>query len=515
MAYKARPANGELLFLAERDSVFGVLGLPTLRCWTGERPDRLAYLWQEWVDPPSEWGTLRSSPELRLAGAVLSPTQARRYFRSAGGVSAACFGFGIGDLFEGNVLIGADHRMYPVDLEVFLTPVGRLSDTGLIAVPSGNHHVGLENQARWCAAEGPSHAFVDGRRIDRLNAPWARTQTRTVVADVDGNIGYGPYLPVFLRGMFDTWVRMCRSRERLAELIQDRADELHVRVLLADTATYGKALAGEVPLDGFSPAERAQLTRADVPYFFRCLAGGPLMMVGQDGEFVEVADGEEHVVGFDPDRLTLSGLGMALRDAVEYAGVSEDDVIDDREFGVHVGPTEVEFDWAQTGKRVRWFWDEATVHLRIDPLEHGFDDPVRRTLMRIDSWDARLRTRWARDGFVDDDAARQLAAHTAQAMVWLEEVIGQQGWPGHAMVGPDAAEAACRLVQHAEGQQTFREHCLDLVRSARRPVICRPVRSPTSPTRSAYRPGSRRFMAPSSGSSTASWDPILLSLPSG
>jgi hypothetical protein len=34
------------------------------------------------------------------------------------------------------------------------------------------------------------------------------------------------------------------------------------------------------------------------------------------------------------------------------------------------------------------------------------------------------------------------------------------------MVGPDAAEAACRLVQHAEGQQTFREHCLDLMRSA-------------------------------------------------
>lgn len=48
---------------------------------------------------------------------------------------------------------------------------------------------------------------------------------------------------------------------------------------------------------------------------------------------------------------------------------------------------------------------------------------------------------------------------------WIEEVIEKRGWPGHAMVGRDGAQAAWLLVQHAP-DPAFQRRCLGLLTEA-------------------------------------------------
>ncbi|MFJ8695667.1 DUF4135 domain-containing protein [Streptomyces roseolilacinus] len=515
IAYKPRPAGGEPLFLAPDDSVFALLNalppasgavrLPVLRCTPGSGPDGREYTWQEWLEPPAQWGVIRRSPASRLYGTRLGRRQARRFWHRAGAFTAAAFRFGLADLGEGNVLAGTrpgepEPLLHPVDLEVFLTPLRRLYDTGLVAdtAAGDHHHPGLEDRARWCTVDGPVAHFAErpggGLRLVRRRRPCARAGTRTVVADTEGRTGYGPYLPAFLRGMFDAWTLMSRHHETVRAFLDRAAQDRYVRVLLKPTAAYtevladrltgtgngAEAAAGTGPGSGartpFGPAETAQLDGLDVPYFLRPASGGPLLCAGPPHTPVPA---EPHP-GWPPSPAVrdergrdLSGLGVALRDAAEYAY----DTVGPRTLhgeGVLVRLTdrhtgEVRFDWPEAGRRITYAWDRDTVRVRAEPLVRPAPAPdVRRRLLRVDRVDAALRARWVASGFTDEDAEERLRTLTSAAMDWLRGVVERHGWPGRALVGPAAADAACRLVQHAEGPLAFPRECLRLVERAAR-----------------------------------------------
>ena len=93
-----------------------------------------------------------------------------------------------------------------------------------------------------------------------------------LVADRDGRVGYGAYAPDFLRGLFDLWMRIHCHRDALGAAVGGRLRGRLTRVLLRPTPAYAEALdpfAGAAPdLRGYVAAERAQLRRGDVPYFY-------------------------------------------------------------------------------------------------------------------------------------------------------------------------------------------------------------------------------------------------------
>ncbi|MEV6379569.1 DUF6624 domain-containing protein [Streptomyces sp. NPDC051773] len=504
VAYKPRPADGELLFLAPEDSVFALLNslppvtgpvvLPVLRCTAGSGPDRRDYTWQEWIEPPSQWGPIRSTPGRRLDGTRLGRRRAEQLWHRAGSLAAAAFRFGIADLAEGNILCGTrdgqpEPLLYPVDMEIFLSPLPRLYDTGLVADTGAgdHHHPGLENQPRWCTLDGPVAHFTEhpdgGLRLTRRTRPCARGRTRTVVADTLGRTGYGPYLPAFLRGMFDAWTLMCRHHDVIRSFLTRAGRERHVRVLLKPTAAYTEVLADRLTSTapgttdaGFGPEEAAQLDVLDAPYFFRSAEGGPLLRAGPPPTPLPGPphpDWPPSATVRDERGRDLAGLGVALRDAVEYVydTVGPGDLHGD---GVHVRLTdrntgEVAFDWPKTGRRIVHTWDRGTSRIRTEtPARPALARDVRRRLLAIDRVDAALRARWSDSRFGDQETEERLRALTHAAVRWLEDVVRRHGWPGRALVGPAAAAAACRLLQHAEGPADFQHECLRLVEQAAR-----------------------------------------------
>ncbi|MET7640723.1 DUF4135 domain-containing protein [Streptomyces sp. NPDC005438] len=542
VAYKPRPASGELLFTASPApppdgsgtasdlpdgsgratdtpaSLFDLLNhappasgevrLPVLGCWRGSDP---GYLWQEWIEPPAQWGTLRASGPWRLTGTVLTPREAERFWHRAGSLTAATFAFGITDMIGSNLVTGSrpgesEPLLYPIDLEIYFCRVPRLYDTGLLHDPTAEvdqHHVGLEATARWCSAEGPAVCWRTGPTgelgLHRRHRSYARDETRTVVADTEGRTGYGPYLPAMLRGMFDAWTLMCRQRAAISAHLAATAGDHWVRVLRQPTYRYFDALvprwlsgggAAPVPAEPdvrFDRAELAQLRRMDVPYFARSLDGGPVVEVEPPPERFTVrpvAARPEPEGGWPPlphllraENLDLAGLGVALRDAVEHVF---DDVprldVTDKAAGVRLrlhspGEGEVAFDWPRAGRRITYLWNREKVRVRVDPV-NAPEEPaepapageVRRRLLRLDQLDGAIRTPWAEGGMVDTAAERRLRTLTDAGIAWLAEVVDRHGWPGRRMVGAEAAGAASRLVQHAREHLEFRQRCLELMR---------------------------------------------------
>ncbi|WP_163506611.1 DUF4135 domain-containing protein [Fodinicola acaciae] len=498
VAYKPRPASGELLFLGDdpRTSVFALLNglpsasgevrLPVLPSWRGEGADRGDYSWQEWVERPRQWGVLRREGPYELAGTRLEPVEAARFWRRAGALAAACFAFGITDLHGGNLLAGArpggDPMLYPVDLEMFFTQAPRLSHTTLVYAPSASttHHVGLENEPRWCDIDGHPVCWTrgpDGALSLRVrDESITRTTTRSVVGDTAGNAGYGGYLPAMLRGMFDCWTLMCRHRTAIHDLVAEAGDAV-VRVVRRSTAEYVRALqaewvSGEPAAADFDAAERQQLDQGDVPYFFRAVHGGPLRhLTGELTDDVELTAAT--------GRLDLATLGTALRDAIEHVF---DDIpslhVDDPDLGLRLrlyGPADgsATFDWPRAGRRITYRWSGAAMRLAIDAIDTPLvEEPVpavaeiRQRLLRLDRLDGRLRMPWARGGFADESLHRRLTTLTRSAAGWLRDVLDEHGWPGRSTVGTAATLAASRLVQHLEDDLPLQRRCLELMTAA-------------------------------------------------
>jgi hypothetical protein len=428
LAYKPRPAGGEALFLREgrkgaARSLFewlnglpaasGAVRLPTMRILEGRGRDRLAYSWQEWIPRPRQWGTLRQAGNVRLEGCRLTPPEAERFWHHAGALTAACFAVGAADLYAGNLLVGTRRGErqplpYPVDLELFFAPVGRLPETGLISeVPErGNHHVGFERLARWCTVGGPLACFFPSRggglRLQRRTQPWARDEARSVVADTRGNIGYGAYLLPYLRGMFDLWTLLLLEKQRVSRFLRRAAQRRFVRVLVKPTAVYVEELdrmslsAGRSPPAKpgggvhFSREEREQLLRFDVPYFFRQAQGGPLLhQVPPPGPFRWKRAGRQQLLEpidpparrvLDGEQITLGNLGVAVRDAVAFVFPDVGQrIAEDPRRGIRMELRDaqrgaVSFDWREVDQRLTYSWNRRELHVSTEPLEPGATD---------------------------------------------------------------------------------------------------------------------------------------------
>lgn len=422
VAYKPRPAGGEALFLAEgrgrrarslfewlnrRPAASGAVELPTLRILEGRGADRFAYSWQEWIPRPRQWGTLRRKGPLRLQGCRLTPREAERFWHRAGSLTAACFAVGAADLYADNVLVGARRgerqpRPYPVDMEVFFCRIPRLPATGLIsdARERGNHHVAFERQARWCSAGGPLVYFSPSRdgglRLRRRTQPWGREEARSVIADTEGNAGFGAYLLPYLRGMFDLWTLLLLEKPRFVQFLRRASRRRFVRVLVKDSAEYGAAVdelflsaegrlprrpAGRAP---FSREEREQLLRFDVPYFFQRAQGGPLLYVASPPAASgwkragrqQLSEPLFRPSGRVPrgERITLVNLGVAVRDAAAF--VFRDlphRTAEDPRGGVRMALRDaqrgtVSFDWTEVGQRLTFSWNRRELQVRMDAL---------------------------------------------------------------------------------------------------------------------------------------------------
>ncbi len=422
LAYKPRPAGGEALFLADpgprRPRSFfdwvnrlpvasGEVRLPTLRVLHGRGADRFAYSWQDWIERPRQWGTLRRSPRLELQGCQLPPAQAARFWHQAGALTGACFAVGASDLLSGNLVVGTrrgerEPRPYLVDLELFFCPVRRLPETGLVpgATRRGNHHVGFEWRAWWCTTGGPLLCFFPtrngGLELRPRGRAWARSEARALMADTEGRVGHAAYLLPFLRGLFDVWTRLLLERERVTAFLQRAAKRHYVRVLVKASDAYDAPLeqmmlphgprstAGRGARARFSPEEREQLRRYDVPYFFRKAGGGPLLQmhapprtgfepVGPQPLPDALAPPAPHILG--GAQLTLMNLGVAVRDAVDAAAPDlRRRVQDAPQWGVRLAleadrrKGAVSFDWPETGKRLTFSWNRRTVRLSADAL---------------------------------------------------------------------------------------------------------------------------------------------------
>jgi hypothetical protein len=67
---------------------------------------------------------------------------------------------------------------------------------------------------------------------------------------------------------------------------------------------------------------------------------------------------------------------------------------------------------------------------------------------------------------IDPGLIERLGDVDADNTAWMKDVVTRHGWPKRAKVGEKAAGDAWLLVQHADHDVDFQEHCLVLMRSA-------------------------------------------------
>lgn len=93
-------------------------------------------------------------------------------------------------------------------------------------------------------------------------------------------------------------------------------------------------------------------------------------------------------------------------------------------------------------------------------------DELRRELLALASEDGRVRGELATDGSLFEGYHPRMEAVHRQNAARLITVLDRYGWPGKSLVGPEAAEAAWLIAQHAIGEPDFQRRCLRLLEEA-------------------------------------------------
>jgi hypothetical protein len=93
-------------------------------------------------------------------------------------------------------------------------------------------------------------------------------------------------------------------------------------------------------------------------------------------------------------------------------------------------------------------------------------DAIRLELLAMAEDDRRARSELAADGSLFEGYhPRMRAVHDAHAKRF-GEILDSRGWPGLSQVGPEGANAAWLIVQHAIAQPEFQRRALELLRAA-------------------------------------------------
>jgi hypothetical protein len=100
---------------------------------------------------------------------------------------------------------------------------------------------------------------------------------------------------------------------------------------------------------------------------------------------------------------------------------------------------------------------------------------IRSELLWMAEEDLRVRRELAADGSLFEGYhPRMRATHDAHARR-LSEILDSLGWPGQSQVGPEAADAAWLIVQHAIAQPALQRRALELLRAAVQRGDARPL----------------------------------------
>jgi hypothetical protein len=93
-------------------------------------------------------------------------------------------------------------------------------------------------------------------------------------------------------------------------------------------------------------------------------------------------------------------------------------------------------------------------------------DDIRSELLALVEEDQRVRAELVAEGSLFDGYhPRMRAVHEANAER-LASILNQRGWPGEPCVGPDGANAAWLILQHAIGRPAFQREALEALRLA-------------------------------------------------
>jgi hypothetical protein len=80
--------------------------------------------------------------------------------------------------------------------------------------------------------------------------------------------------------------------------------------------------------------------------------------------------------------------------------------------------------------------------------------------------DQALRTALSGDGPLDPELLERVLAVDADNTRWMKALVTAHGWPGISQIGTEGGGNAWLLVQHADQDVDFQEHCLALLRDA-------------------------------------------------
>lgn len=101
----------------------------------------------------------------------------------------------------------------------------------------------------------------------------------------------------------------------------------------------------------------------------------------------------------------------------------------------------------------------------VEPVSQQLDE-LRGELLALASEDGRVRDELATGGSLFDGYHPRMEAVHRRNAARLMAAIDRHGWPSTSLVGPEAAEAAWLIAQHAIGEPDFLRRCLRLLESA-------------------------------------------------
>ncbi len=339
---------------------------------------------------PLEAGALGPSgkPEYPIRVTVLKETEQEAFWYGTGLVAGFAMCMGLADLHSENLVCGKTEEFplpgfHLIDVEMAFHEYDCLRDTLLVDLTAveeperfarGFHkHTGFDHEIKICGSASESWVLRHERSGYRL-APGSRALASLdyvyLVQNRDGTLGYGSFLPAFLRGMVDVRQEFkARSRE-FSDYLLHHLDGAPVRLMAKATRCYTlglrKSRGRGYPAPGGSwssefalpyplwDSELQQLEQGDIPYFFQFLGNdreppsgiywfdGPPQGKGTPARLGKVYRGMNPFWKIVERQRELEVLARSLADAVAFVAPEEPfDLRNDR-FGLRVFRTQQE-----------------------------------------------------------------------------------------------------------------------------------------------------------------------------
>jgi hypothetical protein len=91
---------------------------------------------------------------------------------------------------------------------------------------------------------------------------------------------------------------------------------------------------------------------------------------------------------------------------------------------------------------------------------------LRRELLALATEDGRVRQELAAEGSLYEGYHPRMEAVHQRNAASLATILDEHGWPVPSLIGPEGAEAAWLIAQHAIGEPAFQRRCLRLLQEA-------------------------------------------------